>query len=128
MEQPKIAIILPTLNEEEAIGKLIEEMPIKQLEQEGYLVTLVIADNNSTDQTRTIAKQHNATVIIEPRRGKGFAVEAGLKSVTADYIFILDADYTYPPAHIPEMLELLKNNHAVIGTRLKALMVTARSP
>jgi len=119
MEQPKIAIILPTLNEEEAIGKLIAEIPTQQLRQEGYLVQIVIADNNSTDQTRTIAERNKATVIIEPRRGKGFAVEAGLKSVEADFIFILDADYTYPPVHIIEMLKLLKDSHAVIGTRLK---------
>ena len=119
MEQPKIAIILPTLNEEEAIGKLIKEIPTQQLEQEGYLVQVVIADNNSTDRTRAIAEQNNATVIIEPRRGKGFAVAAGLKSVEADFIFILDADYTYPPVYIPEMVKLLKNNHAVAGTRLK---------
>jgi dolichol-phosphate mannosyltransferase len=119
MEQPKIAVILPALNEEEALGKLIAEMPTQQLEQEGYLVQIVIADNNSTDQTRTIAEQNNATVIIEPRRGKGFAVEAGLKSVEADFIFILDADYTYPPVHILDMLKLLQNNHVVTGSRLK---------
>lgn len=119
MMQPRISIILPVINEEETIGKVIDEIPQAALEQAGYVVQVVVADGNSTDRTRQIAEQKGATVIIEPRKGKGTAVLAALNSVDADFIFILDGDYTYPATYIPDMLALLDCNHVVIGSRLK---------
>ena len=119
MNKPKISIILPTLNEEETIGKVIDEIPRSALEQAGYVVHVLVVDGNSTDSTRQIAEQKGATVMIEPRKGKGTAVTAALKSVDGDFIFTLDGDYTYPATYIPEMLALLGNNPVVIGSRLK---------
>lgn len=119
MSQPKISIILPALNEEQTIGNVIDEIPKQALEQAGYVVRVLVVDGNSTDRTRQIAEQKGATVIVEPRKGKGVAVRTALSSVDADFIFMLDADYTYPATYIPEMLKLLSHNHAVIGSRLK---------
>jgi len=119
MSQPKISIILPTLNEEETIGKVIDEIPQQALEQAGYAVQVLVVDGNSTDRTRQIAEQKRASVIVEPRKGKGVAVTTALSSVEADFIFMLDADYTYPSSYIPDMLKRLANHHAVIGSRLK---------
>jgi glycosyltransferase involved in cell wall biosynthesis len=119
MSQPKISIILPTLNEEEAIGKVIDEIPRQDLEQAGYAVQVLVVDGNSTDRTRQIAEQKGASIIVEPRKGKGVAVTTALSSVEADFIFMLDADYTYPARYIPDMLKLLANHHAVIGSRLR---------
>jgi len=119
MSQLKISIILPTLNEEEAIGKVIDEIPRQDLEQAGYAVQVLVVDGNSTDRTRQIAEQKGASVIVEPRKGKGVAVTTALSSVEADFIFMLDADYTYPSRYIPDMLKRLTNHHAVIGSRLR---------
>jgi glycosyltransferase involved in cell wall biosynthesis len=119
MSQPKILIILPTLNEEQTIGKVIDEIPRPALEQAGYAVQVLVVDGNSTDRTREIAQRKGASAIVERRRGKGIAVTKVLSSVDADFIFMLDADYTYPSGYIPNMLKLLANHHAVIGSRLK---------
>ena len=119
LSQPKILIILPTLNEEQTIGKVIDEIPRPALEQAGYGVQVLVVDGNSTDRTRQIAEEKGASVIVEPRKGKGIAVTKVLSSVDADFIFMLDADNTYPPGYIPDMLKLLTNHHAVIGSRLK---------
>jgi glycosyltransferase involved in cell wall biosynthesis len=119
VSQPKILIILPTLNEEQTIGKVIDEIPKPVLEQAGYVVQILVVDGSSTDGTREIAQQRGASVIVERRRGKGIAVVTALSSVDADFIFMLDADYTYPAGYIPDMLKLLANHHAVIGSRLK---------
>ena len=119
MSQPKIAVILPTLNEEQTIGRVIDEIPRQALEEGGYKVQVLVVDGNSTDRTRQIAEQKGASTIVERRKGKGIAVTGALSSVDADFIFMLDADATYPPGAIPDMLKMLGSHHAVIGSRLK---------
>ena len=119
MEYGTICVILPTLNEEPTIGKVIDEIPRAELEKAGYRVQVLVVDGCSTDRTIEIAQSRGVRVIIEPRRGKGRAMRTGFDAVKADYVFMLDADYTYPATYIPEMLELLKKYPAVIGSRLR---------
>jgi len=119
VSQPEILIILPTLNEEPTIGRVIDEIPRKALEGAGYKVRVLVVDGNSTDRTREIAEAKGASTIIERRRGKGIAVTRALSSAEADFIFMLDADYTYPAAYIPDMLKLLESHQAVIGSRMR---------
>ena len=119
----KVCVIFPALNEEETIGKVIDEVPVPQLEESGYKVEVVVVDNGSSDKTRDIAEARGARVITEPSRGKGRAMQAAFKSVEADYIFMLDADFTYPSTYIPDTLELLKDKYdVVLGSRLKGNM------
>jgi len=119
VSQPEILIILPTLNEEQTIGQVIDEIPRSSLEGAGYKVRLLVVDGDSTDRTREIAAEKGAGIIIERRRGKGIAVSKALSPVEADFIFMLDADYTYPAGYIPDMLKLLEGHHAVIGSRMR---------
>lgn len=119
MENGTICVILPTLNEEPTVGKVIDEIPRAELEKMGYAVQVLVVDGNSTDRTIEIARSRGAKVIIEPRRGKGRAMRTAFDAVKADYVFMLDADYTYPATCIPQMLELLKKYPAVIGSRLR---------
>lgn len=120
MNKAKVSIILPALNEAETIGKVIDEIPKQALEQEGYSIEVLVVDNGSTDQTAQIAREKEATVITEPRRGKGRAVRTAFEQVRADFVFMLDSDYTYPATYIPDMLKLLNQGYSVvIGSRLK---------
>lgn len=115
-----ICIILPALNEESTVGKVIDEIPRQDLEAEGYQVDIIVVDGNSSDRTRQVAQEKGARVIVEPRRGKGRAVRTVLDSVKADFIFMLDADYTYPATHITDMVRTLgQGDMVVIGSRLK---------
>ena len=119
----EVSIILPALNEEETIGKVIGEVPKRELEKKGYKVEILVVNNNSADRTEGIAKEKGAKVILEPRRGKGRAVRTGFESASGDFIFILDADYTYPATYILRMLEVLQEGHdVVIGSRLRGQM------
>ncbi len=118
MAKPKVTIILPALNEEKTIGKVIDEIPISDLEKAGYIIQVLVADGNSTDQTRKIAERKGADIVIEPRKGKGVAIKTALKSVDADYVFMIDADYTYPASYIPDMLTLLQEYSVVMGSRM----------
>ena len=116
----KISIVLPALNEEEAIGKVIDEVPVKELEAKGYETEIIVVNNGSTDKTAEIAAAHGAKVIDEPNRGKGLAIRTGFKSVSGDFVFMLDSDFTYPAGHITQMMGLLETGYdVVLGSRLK---------
>lgn len=120
MKERKILIILPAFNEEEAIGRVIDEIPQQALGKRGFDIRILVVDGNSTDSTRKIAQDKGAEVIIESRRGKGRAMRTAFERVRADYVFMLDADYTYPATYITQMLDILEQGHpVVIGSRLK---------
>lgn len=123
MKLYSVSIIIPALNEKLTIGKVIDEIPKEDLQKAGYGVEIVVTDNNSTDGTAEIAQEKGAKVIVESIKGKGRAVRTGFKSVSGDFIFILDADYTYPATYIPIMLEALQEGHdVVIGSRFRGQM------
>ena len=117
---PKVCIIIPTINEAETIGSVIDEIPRQALEQGGYHVEVMVIDGGSTDGTIQIAEEKGARVVVEPRRGKGRGMRTALDMTQADFMFMLDGDYTYPPSYIVEMLELLRDTYpVVIGSRLR---------
>lgn len=119
MKKPLISIIVPAYNEEPTIGKVLDEIPKQALEREGYQVDIILVDCQSTDRTRLIAQEKGVRVLVEPRRGKGRAVRMAFSETKADFIFILDADYTYPATYIRDMIKILNNYPVVIGSRLK---------
>jgi len=119
MISKSICIILPSLNEEVSIGKVIEEIPQRILEEQGYHVDIIVVDNNSTDRTAQIARDKGVRVLRESRRGKGRAVRTALENTNAGFVFMLDGDYTYPSVYIPDMLQILQKYPVVIGSRLK---------
>jgi glycosyltransferase involved in cell wall biosynthesis len=122
MPPKTICIVIPALNEEATIAKVIEEIPKSQMESQGCQVRVVVVDNNSTDRTRHIAETNGAKIIEEPVRGKGNAINTAFRTVNDDFIFILDADYTYPAFYLPSMLQVLENYDIVLGSRLKGRM------
>jgi glycosyltransferase involved in cell wall biosynthesis len=119
MLQKTVSIIIPALNEEKTIARVIQEIPKDYMESQGCCVGIVVVDNNSTDATKKIAEAAGARIIEEPIRGKGKAITTAFKAVTEDFIFILDADYTYPATYLPQMLQVLEKYDIVLGSRLK---------
>ena len=122
MPPKKISVIIPALNEENTVARVIEEIPRAEMESRGYSVEIVVVDNNSTDRTKQFAEEKGARVIHEPVMGKGKAITTAFKSVDADCVFILDADYTYPAAYLSSMLDMLEKNDVVLGSRLRGKM------
>jgi dolichol-phosphate mannosyltransferase len=120
VEENRVAIILPALNEALTIGRVLDEIPKPALEQEGYQVEIVVVDSNSRDETAQIARDRGARIAVETRRGKAVAVRTALASIEADFVFMLDADYTYPATYIPEMLRVMRSGYpVVVGSRLR---------
>lgn len=115
---PRITVIIPAFNEENAIGNVIAEIP-KDLVQE-----IIVVNNNSNDQTSKVAAQAGATVIDEARQGYGFACLKGIEYVqnqskAVDIIVFLDADYSDYPQEMRELIEpIIKQGcDLVIGSR-----------
>lgn len=110
----KVSVIIPALNEEEAIGKVINDIP------KGVVQEIIVVDNGCTDNTVEIARNHGAKVISEPRKGYGSACLAGLAAVkSADIIVFVDGDYSDDPTELSSLIKPIKENQAdfVIGTR-----------
>jgi len=118
--QRTVTILLPALNEEAAIGHVLDELPLDGLRSRGYLPDVLIVDGHSTDGTAAIALSRGAVVLKQLGRGKGWAVRTGLEATNTDYLIMLDADHTYPANAIPEFLAHLENEaDVVVGSRIK---------
>lgn len=87
MSQPRVDVILPCLNEAEALPLVLASLP------PGYHA--IVVDNGSTDDSARIAREFGATVVSQPRRGYGSAVHAGLAAATADVVATCDADGSF---------------------------------
>jgi glycosyltransferase involved in cell wall biosynthesis len=100
----KLTVVIPALNEEKAISRVIKSIPSDKLKALGYETEIMIIDNGSTDKTSHIAHKNGATVIIQPIRGYGNAYKAGFANAHGDIIATGDADCTYPFDILPEIL------------------------
>ena len=117
-----VAVVIPTLNEERSIGKVIDNVPVDDLLNNGLKTVVYVIDGQSTDNTREIALEKGAQLILEGNKGKGSAIQTAFKSITADYTIMVDGDNTYPIEMALDMIRLLKTNDVVIGSRLKGVI------
>ena len=107
-----LSIIIPTLNEEEAIAKVLNSIPEKIKEQSEIIVVDV-----STDRTPIIAEKLGAKVIKLKEKGKGRQMREAVKNSRGEILIFLDGDGTDPPEYIPKLLEELKEADLVLGCR-----------
>lgn len=117
-----IYVIIPALNEEKAISKVIEDIP--------WVVDEVIVINNgSTDLTSEVAREAGATVLEESRAGYGYACLKGIaylkdKQKDGDIIVFLDGDYSDYPGELTNLIAPIEKGDydLVIGTRNNPLL------
>ncbi|MBK7233025.1 MAG: glycosyltransferase family 2 protein [Saprospiraceae bacterium] len=116
-----IDLITPALNEERAIGLVIEDIPKEIIRH------IIVCDNGSTDHTATIAREKGAIVLLELERGYGAACLKGMNWLQnlsdhekPDIVVFIDADYSDFPEEIPELVKPILENKAdfVIGSRV----------
>lgn len=107
-------MVIPALNEEDAITKVISEIP-------EYVYEVIVVDNGSTDSTRERALKAGARVVREDRKGYGYACLAGIKAAkNPDVIVFMDGDYSDYPQDMDILLKPIieEGYDMVIGSRI----------
>ena len=99
----KIAVIIPALNEEDSLAFVLKDIP-------AFVDRIIVVDNNSTDNTYKIAKQQKASAVKEPIKGYGSACMTGIKQIKDEQIIVfLDADYSDYPDKLKLLIEPIIN-------------------
>lgn len=93
-----ITVIIPCLNEEQGIERVLRSMP-------DFVDEVIVVDNNSTDRTSEVAAGLGAKVIREEVRGYGRAYKRGFAIATKDLIITLDGDQSYPVDALSYLIE-----------------------
>lgn len=109
----RVVVIIPALNEEDAIGPVLAEIP-------RFVSSVTVVDNGSTDATADQARAAGALVVTEPIRGYGRACLTGLRGAAdADIVVFLDADRSDYPEEMAELVAPILAGQAdlVMGAR-----------
>ena len=116
---PEISVVIPCLNEEEAVGKVVDQA-LEGIRRAGRSGEVIVVDNASTDRSAEIAAEHGAVVVREERPGYGSAYLAGLAHARGEYIVMGDADETYPLQELAPFVErLAAGDDLVMGSRFE---------
>ncbi|RPI22696.1 MAG: glycosyltransferase [Acidobacteria bacterium] len=110
-----VKAIIPALNEEKAIGQVIDDLP-------RWIDEVIVVDNGSTDRTGEIAERHGARVIQELVRGYGQACQTGVRSAgNPDILLFIDGDYSDYPEEAGELVKPIAEQRCdfVIGSRAR---------
>jgi glycosyltransferase involved in cell wall biosynthesis len=109
-----LSIVIPALNEEKGIGDTLDGIRANLNGITDYEV--VIVDDGSTDKTAEIASEKGAIVIKHDRnRGYGAAIKTGVGRAKYETICLLDADCTYPPSSIPQLLKNYRGDNCIVS-------------
>jgi glycosyltransferase involved in cell wall biosynthesis len=115
---PLVSVVIPCLNEAENIEFCVTAA-LAALRSMGVSSEVVVADNNSEDDSAQLAEAAGARVVVERRRGYGSAYLAGFAASRGRYIVMADADLTYDFNEIPRFVAALEDGaEMVIGDRM----------
>src|ERR1700675_4336755 len=115
---PLVSVVIPCLNEAENIESCVSAA-LEAIVRMGVPGEVVVADNNSEDDSARLAERAGARVVVEQRRGYGSAYLAGFAACRGRFIVMADADLTYDFKEIPRFVAALEQGaEMVIGDRM----------
>ena len=119
MPGPEISVVVPCLNEEDAVGTVVDQA-WQGIRDSGRRGEVIVVDNASTDRSAEVAAEYGAIIVREERPGYGSAYLAGLAVARGDYVVMGDADATYPMRELAPFVErLASGNDLVVGSRFE---------
>jgi glycosyltransferase involved in cell wall biosynthesis len=95
MSEPTLSVIIPAWNEEKYVGRAIDSLQRAASfyhRERGCHAEIIVVDNNSTDRTAEVARQHGVPVVVEPLNNIGRARNAGARAARGQYLAFCDAD------------------------------------
>lgn len=112
-----LSVVLPAYNEEKSVGPVIREIRQALGDWQGAW-EIVVVDDASTDATAELAREEGVHVISRVENGgSGSACKIGLVAARGDLAALMDADGSYVPEHLPELLSFFPGYDQVIGAR-----------
>jgi len=106
-----LTIVIPTLNEQEAIGKVLDEL------FSIGLTNILVVDGYSSDGTLETAKKYPILVISQHGKGKTGALKTAFENVKTPFMIVMDGDFTYDPSCIDRFLEHMQSYDQIMGVR-----------
>lgn len=117
-----LSIVIPCYNEEDNIEKIMAKVRKLSFKEFGYKKEVLVVNDGSSDGTGKILKKMKSIKLIEhpKNKGKGAAIQTGIKKSVGDVIIIQDADLEYDPGQIADLLsEIVNGEDIVYGSRFK---------
>lgn len=121
-----VSVVLPCRDEMETIGACIET--INKAFQEHDILGEVVVSDSSSDGSSEIARGMGAVVVKHDKVGYGVACIQGMRAAKGKYIILGDADGTYDFSELPLLLDDLKKDDIVIGTRFRGKIMSGAMP
>lgn len=106
-----VTIVIPTLNEHEAIGKVLDELFSIGMKN------ILIVDGYSSDGTLETIKKYPVSTISQHGKGKTGALRTAFENVKTSYMIVMDGDFTYDPSCIYRFLEHMRSYDQIVGIR-----------
>lgn len=107
-----ITVVIPTLNEENGIAKVIEELHALGINN------ILVVDGYSKDKTVEIAEKMGAKVLYQQGKGKTGALRTAIDVIETQYMLVMDGDYTYDASCIERLVQHMKSYDEIIGARV----------
>lgn len=107
-----LTVVVPTLNEEEGIARVIEELHSVGLRN------ILVVDGYSRDKTVEIAKKLGASILFQSGRGKTGALKTAIDQTETPFILVIDGDFTYDASSIGRLLQHMQHYDEIIGARV----------
>ena len=112
-EPSSVSIVIPAMNEADAIGEVVSRLRTSSPWRE-----IIVVDDGSTDETAAQARAAGACVVRHPyNKGNGAAVKTGIRRATGDFILIVDADGQHSPDDAWRIVARLGEYDLVVGAR-----------
>lgn len=108
---PTISVVIPAYNEEKYLPKCLTALTQQSYPKEKYTITVV--DNNSTDQTATIARKFSAEVITAKEQGYIHSLNAGLKHAKNEVIAVTDADTIVSTTWLEDIAKVFQDKEVI---------------
>lgn len=116
--EKQISVVMPAYNEERAVGEVVASFLAFDVVDE-----VVVADNNSADDTAGIAEEAGARVVDAERQGYGYAMHRALLAAREDIVVSVESDQSYDPKDLFKLLQYADDVDVVFGDRTNTSLI-----